>query len=75
MFYEQSNNFCLFVSIFFLIIINNVHFFFFFRYHTDDAIKQQMADLETKNFKVANFEANDNEISMVIPSLKITDDV
>lgn len=45
------------------------------RYHTDDEIKGQFADLERKHVTIANFDANDNEISMVFPSLKVTADV
>lgn len=47
----------------------------FFRYHTDDQIKQQFAEMERKHMTIANFDANENEISMAFPSLKITDDV
>lgn len=45
------------------------------RYHLDDEIKSQMAELETKNLTVANFDANDSEVSMAFPTLRITDDV
>lgn len=45
------------------------------RYHTDDEIKGQFAEMERKFVTIANFDANDNEISMAFPSLKVTADV
>lgn len=45
----------------------------FYRYHLDDEIKNKMAELEGDNF--ASLDANDNEVSMVIPSLKVTSNV
>lgn len=44
-----------------------------FRYHLDDEIKAKMGELEQENF--ASFDANDNEVSMVVPSLKVTSNV
>lgn len=46
-----------------------------FRYHTDEQIKQTFAEIERKYVTIANFEANDNEISMAFPSLTVTADV
>lgn len=45
------------------------------RYHSDDEIKRNLAEIESKHVKEASFDANDNEISMVIPSLKVTANV
>lgn len=45
------------------------------RYHSDDEIKRLLAEMEGKHIKEASFDANDNEISMVIPSLKVTANV
>lgn len=39
----------------------------------DDEIKSKMAELEQDN--LVAFDANDNEVSMVVPSLKVTSDV
>ncbi len=44
-----------------------------FRYHLDDEIKTKMGELEQDN--LASFDANDNEVSIVVPSLKVTSDV
>lgn len=46
-----------------------------FRYHTDEQIKRTFAEIERKYVTIANFEANDNEISMAFPSLTVTADV
>lgn len=43
------------------------------RYHSDEEIKAKMAELEQDN--LVAFDANDNEVSMVVPSLKLTADV
>lgn len=45
------------------------------RFHSDDEIKRSLAEMERKYVKEASFEANDNEISMAIPSLKVTANV
>lgn len=45
------------------------------RYHTDQEIKTQFAEIERKFPTIATFEANENEISMAFPSLTITADV
>lgn len=47
----------------------------FFRYHTDGEIKRQFAEIEKKHVTIANFDANDNEITMAFPSLRVTEDV
>lgn len=39
----------------------------------DDEIKAKMGELEQEN--LASFDANDNEVSMVVPSLKVTSNV
>lgn len=44
-----------------------------FRYHLDDEIKKQMGELEQDD--LVSFDANDNEVSMVVPSLKVTSNV
>lgn len=45
------------------------------RYHSDEDIKRQFAEMEGKNITIANFDANDSEISMHFPSLRLTADV
>lgn len=45
------------------------------RYHSNDEINQQMAELEQRQWKVANFESNENEVSMKYHSLKVTSDI
>lgn len=54
---------------------NFIIVFLLCRYHTDDEIKSQFAAMERKFVTIANFDANDNEISMAFPSLKVTADV
>lgn len=44
-----------------------------YRYHLDEEIKKKMAELEEGDY--ATFDANDNEVSMLIPSLKVTSNV
>lgn len=39
----------------------------------DDEIKGKMGEMEQEKF--ASFDANDNEVSMVVPSLKVTSNV
>lgn len=50
-------------------------FFFNFSYHTDEQIKQRFAEIERKYTTIANFDANENEISMSFPSLTVTADL
>lgn len=45
------------------------------RFHSDEEIKRSLAEMERKYVKEASFDANDNEVSMVIPSLKVTAEV
>lgn len=45
------------------------------RYHSDDEIKRTLAEMDGKHIKEASFDANDNEISMAVPSLKVTANV
>lgn len=45
------------------------------RYHTDVEIKSIIGEFENKNYKTASAELADNEVSMVYPSVKITDSV
>lgn len=39
----------------------------------DEEIKSKMGELEQEN--LASFDANDNEVSIVVPSLKVTSNV
>lgn len=55
--------------------MNSMEFHCDFRYHTDKEIKKTFAELEQKYMTTANFEANENEVSMAFPSLKVTSDV
>ncbi|XP_058454656.1 carboxypeptidase D [Malaya genurostris] len=45
------------------------------RYHSDIEIKTIMSEFENKQYKTASLEFGDNEISMVYPSVKITDNI
>lgn len=45
------------------------------RYHSNDEIKDKMAEIENKFRTIASFDANDNEFSMNYPQLRITKDV
>lgn len=45
------------------------------RYHTDEEIRKTLGELENRNRLVATFEVNDNEVSRVIPSLRVTANV
>lgn len=45
------------------------------RYHSDEELRRQFAELQVKNITIANFDAHDNEISLSFPSLRLTADV
>ncbi|KAL9698071.1 hypothetical protein quinque_001512 [Culex quinquefasciatus] len=45
------------------------------RYHTDVEIKSIIGEFENQNYKTASAELADNEVSMVYPSVKITDSI
>lgn len=44
-------------------------------YHTAEEVKSQMAEMESRNQTIANFDANDNEFSTHFPSLRVTANV
>lgn len=48
---------------------------FFFRYRSDNEIKRHFTEIERNYKTIASFDANDNEISMAFPSLRVTSDV
>lgn len=48
---------------------------FIHRYHSNQQIKSQLAEMEQKHVTIASFDANDNEVSMMFPSLKVTSEV
>lgn len=45
------------------------------KYHTNAEIKEKMGDLENRYTEIASLDANDNEISMLMPTLKVTENV
>jgi carboxypeptidase D len=45
------------------------------QYHSNDDINTELAEMETKNYKVAQMEASENERTMVYNSLKVTAEV
>ncbi|XP_053693015.1 carboxypeptidase D [Sabethes cyaneus] len=45
------------------------------RYHSDIELRAIMSEFENTNYKTASLEYADNEVSMVYPSVKITDSI